>query len=117
MKPTQGPWETDDDSQGIDGIGRVRMHRVVAPNGATVVEFSNSECNEIIYEDDGEGGGTHYDIEAMANANLIAAAPELYDALAWMVEHDETDSETGFYADGLKRAVAALAKARGEQSP
>lgn len=117
MKPTPGPWEIDDDSQRIDGIGAVRMYRVVAPSGAVVVEFSNSGCNEIVYEDDGEGCGVHYDEQAMANAALIAAAPELYEALAWMVEHDETDSETGFYADGLKRAVAALAKARGEQSP
>jgi len=73
--------------------------------------------NEIVYEDDGEGCGVHYDEQAMANAALIAAAPELYEALAWMVEHDETDSETGFYAVGLKLAVAALAKARGGQSP
>jgi hypothetical protein len=40
-----------------------------------------------------------------ANARLIAAAPELYEALALYVEH---------FGDPLKVARAALAKARGE---
>lgn len=79
MNPTAGPWEVTDDTQRIDGIGAVRMYRVVAPNGDVVAEFSNAGCNEIIYEDDGEGSGAHYDIQAMANAKLIALAPDLYE--------------------------------------
>lgn len=77
MKPTPGPWELEDDSQQIDGIGRVKMCRVVAPNGDVVVEFSNTGCSEIGYEDDPDYGGEHYDHQAIANAELIARAPDL----------------------------------------
>lgn len=79
MKPTPGPWEVESDSHQVDGIGRVRLYRVVAPNGDTVAEFSNAGCNEILYEDDPDYGGEHYDLQAMANAELIARAPELAD--------------------------------------
>lgn len=109
---TPGPWEIDDDEQRIDGIGRVHMHRVVAPDGSVVVEFSNSGCNEIVYEDDGEGGGRHYDYQAMANAKVIAASPEMYAAL----EHLVWQIESGKEVFVLSHAKAALAKARGEHS-
>lgn len=79
MNPTQGPWEIDCDEQRIDGIGTVYMHRVLAPNGDVVAEFSNAGCNYIVYEDDGEGSGAHYDLQAMANARLIALAPDMYE--------------------------------------
>lgn len=115
MKPTPGPWETEVDSQRIDGIGAVRMHRVVAPNGAVVVEFSNTSCSDIVYEDDGDGLGCHYDIEAIANAQLIAAAPELYAALAEVI--DIWEPYPGGSAEvAWKTAKAALAKARGEMT-
>ena len=50
----------------------------------------------------------------MANANLIAAAPELYEALENIVTELE---ETGFQGewDSYPQARAALAEARGEQ--
>ena len=50
-----------------------------------------------------------------ANANLIVAAPELYDALENLVRELE---ETGLQAewDNYPQARAALAKARGEQA-
>lgn len=114
MKPTPGPWELDDDSQRIDGIGAVRMQRVVAPNGAVVAEFSNATCNEIVYEDDGEGAGCHYDEQAIANARLIAAAPDL---LASVNEFVDAFGDIIGFARGeavMERAKAALAKARGE---
>ena len=112
MNPTPGPWEIDDDSQRIDGIGTVCMFRVVAPNGAVVAEFSNAGCSEIVYEDDGEGAGRHYDLQAMANANLIAAAPDLYAVLATLL-----DPKIPFDAEAHRLAAkAALAKARGECS-
>lgn len=112
MKPTPGPWETDDDSQRIDGIGTVHMFRVVAPDGAVVAEFSNAGCNEITYDDDGEGCGRHYDFQAMANANLIAAAPDLYAVL-----NSIFDASVPFNLDDARTAAkAALAKARGEVS-
>ena len=110
MKPTPGPWEIDDDSQRIDGIGDVRMYRVVAQNGAVVAEFSNAGCNEILYEDDGEATVCHYDLQAIANANLIAAAPDLYAVVNALV-----DFKVPFDAEAHSIAAkAALAKARGE---
>lgn len=63
-----------------------------------------------------------------ANANLIAAAPELLEALKWMVENDETNEGdvplpkhngqtwneiNEFWIAGLNRARAAIAKAEG----
>lgn len=80
-KWTEGPWDLEDDNQIVDGIGAVHMFRVVAPNGSVVAEFSNAGCNEISY-DDGDGGGRHYDFQAMANASLIAAAPDMASALS-----------------------------------
>lgn len=112
MNPTPGPWELEDDSQHIDSMGNVHMYRVVAPNGAVVAEFSNAGCNEIIYEDDGEGTGCHYDLQAMANANLIAAAPDLYAVVDRLL-----DPKIPFDAEAHSLAAkAALAKARGECS-
>ena len=107
MKPTPGPWEINDDSQRIDGLGDVRMYRVLAPNGDVVAEFSNTGCSEIVYE-----AGRHYDFLAMANATLIAAAPDMYAVLSRLLDHKEP-----FVADDVAAAAkAALAKARGECS-
>ena len=54
--------------------------------------------------------------EAKANARLIAAAPEMAEALADLVER--CDGEEGIRADGSNiqtmRAHAVLAKAKGE---
>lgn len=118
MKPTPGPWELDDDRQHIDGFGVVVMHRVVAPDGRVVVEFSNAGCNEIVYEDDGEGAGRHYDQQAMANATLIAAAPDLEialdDLLFAMEQAQHLRPTTPHRTACIEQAKAALAKARGK---
>ena len=52
--------------------------------------------------------------EAVANAHLIAAAPDLYEALEVMIEWANTDP--GQYPGGYpgRKAAQALAKARGE---
>jgi hypothetical protein len=53
-----------------------------------------------------------------ANARLIAAAPELYEALAQARQVLATyrpDGEPTFYMEAVWNAEAALAKARGEQ--
>lgn len=69
--------------------------------------------------------------EALANANLIAAAPDLYDALTESLAFAEyADSGACTYCGGLAginidcrvcqwhdKATAALAKARGEAQP
>ena len=58
----------------------------------------------------------HHDEENEANAHLIAAAPELYEALEWAyntaVEHD--NQEQFDWAIYCERLYQALAKARGE---
>lgn len=51
--------------------------------------------------------------ELEANANLIAAAPELYDALNYIVTKWYGDVTDGG-SDELNKAISALAKARGE---
>lgn len=56
--------------------------------------------------------------EDAANAKLIAAAPDLLEALRWYVENDDTNVQQDgneFYTAGLRRAEAAIAKATGEQ--
>lgn len=110
------PWSVDDDSHRVDGIGTVRTYRVIDARGDTVVEFSNSTCSEIVYEDDGEGGGSHYDVLAMANAELIASAPDIYNALTMLVS--DLSNVSGpiptHLQDDLNAAKSALAKARGE---
>lgn len=91
------PWSVDDDSHHIDGIGTVRNHRVVDARGRTIVEFSN-------------------DVLAMANAELIASAPELYNALTMLVADlsNVSGSMPTHLLDDLNAAKSALAKARGE---
>jgi len=110
------PWSVDDDSHRVDGVGTVRNHRVVDARGRTIVEFSNSDCSEIVYEDDGDGGGSHYDVLAMANAELIASAPDLYNALTMLVADlsNVTGPTPAHLLDDMNVAKAALAKARGE---
>lgn len=52
--------------------------------------------------------------EKEANARLIAAAPELLEALKWYVENEdvnEGDPENEFWTNGLNRARAVIAKA------
>ena len=70
-------------------------------------------------------------IAKLEDARLIAAAPELLEALKWMVEHDETwEGDTPLpdhsgltwneinseFIAGLNKARAAIAKATRDQS-
>jgi hypothetical protein len=50
-----------------------------------------------------------------ANANLIAAAPELYDALRELLSRVANDKDChAYWCDAQEQAIKALAKARGE---
>ncbi len=48
--------------------------------------------------------------EALANARLIAAAPDLLEALKWALEHAEWSNDTETGTDPIR---AAIAKAEG----
>ena len=52
--------------------------------------------------------------EAIANASLIAAAPELLEALMAMVEMMDSGDESGAGSEWHTKARAAIAKATGE---
>lgn len=52
-------------------------------------------------------------VQAQANARLIAAAPELYEALERLVANYRSDGSEGATRD-IEIALSVLAKARGE---
>lgn len=53
-------------------------------------------------------------IGSAADAHLIAAAPDLYEALSLLVSQVETYGDPELYKNELDRADAALKKARGD---
>lgn len=70
------------------------------------------KANSVIAQAD-IGDVDHIEEEREANARLIAAAPELYEALAWMAGLFNEATTEGVFSDALTHAHAALAKARG----
>ena len=84
-KHTPGPWEYD------------RNAGHIVAQGISVCRIS--ACS---------GYGEHDD-----NARLIAAAPELADALAWALEQIEDDLDP-YHQQALAHARAVLAQALGE---
>jgi hypothetical protein len=97
-KFTHGPWKAGESSR--DGT-RVEGPTLIAWCGANATF-----------------GRTYYGItrnEAKANAVLISAAPDLYEALCEAVrEMESIDSALGYEFTHLQKMRAALAKARGE---
>lgn len=70
---------------------------------------SDSGESIIVWGDNGDESG----VRGMANAHLISAAPELYEALDNILQNTlSNQSERGQIA--VMKARAALAKARGE---
>ncbi|GBQ89115.1 hypothetical protein [Asaia krungthepensis] len=62
----------------------------------------------------GVGAESGNDEEARANAHLMSASPELFDALKQMVSLATGPCNTRDMTEALDRARAALAKAKGE---
>lgn len=88
---TPGPWDTRDDDKRITvGVGLVD-----GPNGYDVAEVYNDDCDRD---------------EAWANAHLIAAAPELYEALIAVRRRGLPDRYTSD-AELIAQVDAALLKA------
>lgn len=93
---TPGPWE--DNGAGLI-YGQVQGDDDEAPFVADV-------CNN--------GGAGIYSEQEKINARLIAAAPELLEALDNLAEHiDSKSGDFAMRAHFLKEAFAAIAKARG----
>lgn len=86
-----GPWK-------VTGYENLTVN---SPKGNTIVAAPGSDTGSLP--------------ELKANAALIAAAPELLEALQIMVVSAEYMAEKGLpFPAGIERARAALAKARGE---
>jgi len=105
MTHTKGPWFF-----GIRGDDYEPIEKPFNYKGSGFCE------NPIIFAKDGTeivGCDEYYIFNSEADARLIAAAPDLLEALAEYVNADPVDEEL----NGRKRmARAAIAKATGEQS-
>lgn len=113
VKHTQGEWgvATIDNGAADDEV-------VTIVNGCMVniaAVFGTGEYSEA--RPDGENE-PHYEVskeEAAANARLIAAAPELFDACTALVEWCDKNPPAGEALYFVQMARAAIAKATGEQ--
>lgn len=103
-KFTPGPWVVDEDSN-IDQIA-VRIGTAVeSPYCRDVSDLWACDIDESENND-----------QALANAHLIAAAPELYEELESLLDSLAATPELNLSSWGIETdsAKAALAKARGE---
>lgn len=82
-KPTPGPWIVSDVSNRIDGYGDVRSFAVTDSSGHVIMDAINSDVIVITAEGGSEPDDDirHYDWQSLANARLMAAAPEMLSAL------------------------------------
>lgn len=105
-KFTTGPWVVEEDwTTDRDINGHARGDKYIAGFDITSKDIPIITCEGI------SGSGP----TERANAYLIAAAPELYEALqACLNFMENTESELGFSLESADQARAALAKARGE---
>lgn len=100
---TPGPWEV---CNGIDvyPVGDFEARKLIA------------DCDAMNAPVDNHGDHLDTDMtyaECKANARLISAAPDMYEALRAWVESTAFDEQTGSMAPVYQGARAALAKAEG----
>ncbi len=118
-KWTPGPWRQGEDNDRY--LWSLHIFAADPTDDEETIKIAWASC-----QDDGAQSekGMPRMRPALANARLIAAAPELYDALATMVEwfgkpHPEEYVDGGASYRGAMAAAdtarAALAKARGER--
>ena len=108
-KFTKGPWCVTSNSAGSLEVVMSVNGVPVSFNGDAYLCISPTSSNGD-YEDCTHGA------TATANANLIAAAPEMYEALELMLGQFDSEVDCINEADyiAIKAANDALAKARGE---
>lgn len=106
---TPGPWFT-----GEPHFGRYSIYSEHSAGGVRCRQGRQSIC---IAHYEGKGGSKTYHDMFKANARLIAAAPELLEALELVVEHWTKQFERGGHLapEWCKKARSAIAKATGEQ--
>ena len=88
-KHTLGPWEA-------------RENRVLGPDGSSIADTWFHQV--------------HVADETLANARLIAAAPDLLEALETMIRLRKERNPDGWKL-AFETCEAAIAKAKGEDSP
>ncbi len=96
MKHTPGPWQ----------VGNRHPCRIIANNGGAY-DLIGTTC-----EIDDEG--TEYEHQ-VANARLIAAAPELLASLKFMLAGAEAEPSMAIYKAHIEQARAAILKAEGRE--
>lgn len=77
-KPTPGPWIVSDAVNDIDGKD-VKGFRVTTSDGLTIMDALNSDFIEVTEElpSDIDDCTRYFDWQSLANARLMAAAPEM----------------------------------------
>jgi hypothetical protein len=98
-KHTQGPWALESETRGSYGSDLI----VTAGDGGTTVAHCGGR---FAFPKDGD--------EAEANARLITAAPDLIDALEWILPEQKVCNRCE-NAGQLCVGHAAIAKARGSR--
>lgn len=99
---TPGPWSADDDRT---------MPEVWDASGYAIAElrsYSNRKLGDPLNRID------RSEAETSANANLIAAAPDLYEAACALLDHFDDGTPMGEQMPQVKALAVAAAKARGE---
>lgn len=92
-KFTQGPWSE------YFGSGNI-------------IEVHNSDGLEVINWQGFDGNGNFSNLEIEANAQLIAAAPEMYEMIERLTKISSEDAK--LYLENSSDLIDLLAKARGE---
>lgn len=112
-KFTRGPWYIDHDQTPLEIIGPAENYRRFGVDGERALA---SVGDDIVYED-----RPRLEEEDTANAHLIAAAPDLYDALEKLLARYTQLAGCGDCGNLVPEeeaeviaSRAALAKARGE---
>jgi len=97
---TQGPWEIQ--AMALEYMGQLVIMGPCPDQGQKVI--ANGAHN-------GKGNKTSFNDEQLANARLIAAAPELLDGLQRLMRHMPADFGGASFSDDWHKACAAIAKA------